>query len=158
MAIPPSLTLFPEDIIRVILRFVSPEDNLGTVQLLSHRFKEAADDALLWRYHCYSSWRYWHPSHCFSEKLLQRASSVDWKALWLQRRRTQHEVGALLDGILATKVGQVRRFKQICLKGYDAKDFLLEQRRSRTDSDDGLARRYGNKLVHVTRPCADLFV
>ncbi len=141
MASLPFLSVFPEDVIRVILCFVSPEDNLATVQLLSRRFFHLANEPLLWRHYCCISWKYWHPDHKFDKKLALRASSVDWKALWILRRKTQAEVAELFDDILATTSGRLRRFKQICLNGYDAKDFLLEQSHADDLVEDVLARR-----------------
>ncbi|KAH8887068.1 hypothetical protein GQ53DRAFT_827620 [Thozetella sp. PMI_491] len=143
-----SLSVFPEDIIRVILRFLPPEDNLSAVPRLSRRFHLVANEPLLWRYYCCITWRYWDPAHAFREKLLLRASSVDWKALWILRRRTQAQVAGLFDDILATKAGQLGRFKQLCLKGYDAKDFLLDQCHTDDQAEDVLSRRYfGNSAL-----------
>ncbi|KAK0610456.1 hypothetical protein B0T17DRAFT_500397 [Bombardia bombarda] len=137
-----SLNDVPEEIIRHILSYVSPEDNLRAFQLLSSRFHHIANDSLLWRYYCQTSFTYWHPDHRIQEKFAARASSVEWKRLWMARKGKNVQTSRNLDGIIASKVGQLRRLQQICLLGYDAKDFLLEQCRSDDSAEDVLARRY----------------
>jgi F-box protein 21 len=137
----PSLDIFPDEIIRHILVFVSPEDNLGSVQLISSRLHYLANEPLLWKHYCQTSFRYWHPDHGFEERLAARASSVEWKKLWIARKRGNIKIGRLLDGILSTKVGQLKKLQQICLLGYDAKDFLLEQCHIDESAEDVLARR-----------------
>lgn len=137
----PSLDDIPDELIRHILYFVSPDDNLSCIQLLSKRFNHLANEALLWRHHCCTSFNYWHSDHKFREKLDQRASEVDWKALWITRKRRNVRIAYLLDDILATRVGRLKKLEQICLLGYDAKDFLLEQCHVDDSVEDVLARR-----------------
>lgn len=137
----PSLDGVPDEVIQHILHFVSPDDNLRSVQLLSKRFNRLANEALLWRHYCRISFRYWAPEHQFQEKLQGLATDVDWKDLWMIRRRRNSHVGHLLDGILTTQVGRIKKFEQICLLGYDAKDFLLEQCHTDESAEDVLARR-----------------
>lgn len=137
----PSLDDVPDEIIRQILDFVSPDNNLACVQLLSKRFNHLANEPLLWRYHCRTSFHYWHSDHRFREKLEQKAPEVDWKALWTTRKRANVRIANLLDGILSTKVGRLKKLEQICLLGYDAKDFLLEQCHADDCAEDVLARR-----------------
>jgi F-box protein 21 len=137
----PSLEDFPDEIIRHILLYLPPEDNHERFQLVSRRLHHLANESLLWRWHCTTSFNYWHPRHKLREKLAARASSVNWKALWLQRRRSNLEVARLLDEILSSKVGQLSRLQQICELGYDAKDYLLDQCHVDESADDVLARR-----------------
>ncbi|KAG7134557.1 hypothetical protein HYQ45_007528 [Verticillium longisporum] len=143
----PTLEEIPDEIIHHILSFVSPENNLLRVQLLSRRLNTIANEPLLWRQHCRTAFTYWGPDHDFQAKLDGKVSDVDWKALFLVRKATNARISNLFDGILATKLGRVRRFEQICLLGYDAKDFLLEQCHTIDTADDVLARRYHSKAL-----------
>ena len=136
-----SLDAFPDEIIRHILSFVSPEDTLSSIELLSHRFHHLTNEPLLWKHYCRASFTYWHPDHRLQEKLGARASSVEWKKLWLTRKRGNANVARLLDSVLTTKVGQSKKLQQICRLGYDAKDYLLEQSHCPDSADDALARR-----------------
>lgn len=137
----PSLDDFPDEIIRHVLWFVSPEDNLGVIQALSRRFYHLGNEALLWRHYCRISFTYWNPDHDIEKKFAAIPSSVAWKSLWITRKRSTTKVSRLLDGILSTKVGQLRKLQQICLLGYDAKDYLLEQCHVDESAEDVLARR-----------------
>lgn len=137
----PSLDQIPDEIIHHILTFVSPEDNLLCVQLLSRRLNTLANEPLLWRQHCQTSFAHWDPSHDLPAKLGAKVSDVDWKGLFLLRKARNARISNLFDGILATKFGRVKKFEQICRLGYDAKDFLLEQCRTIDSADDVLARR-----------------
>ncbi|EFY94189.2 F-box domain-containing protein [Metarhizium robertsii ARSEF 23] len=109
-------------------------------QLLCHRCYRLANDGLLWRYHCRSTFRYWRPDHSFGEKLQATVASVDWKYLFLLRTRSNHIVSQLLDGIVETKVGRFKKIEKICRLGYDAKDFLLVQCHIHESASDVLAR------------------
>lgn len=137
----PSLNDFPDEIIRHVLWFVSPEDNLGVIQALSRRFYHLGNESLLWRHYCRISFTYWHPDHDIESKFAAVPASVAWKALWITRKKSTTKVSRLLDGILSTKVGQLRKLQQICLLGYDAKDYLLEQCHVDESAEDVLARR-----------------
>ncbi|KAH6982830.1 Transglutaminase-like superfamily-domain-containing protein [Ilyonectria sp. MPI-CAGE-AT-0026] len=138
----------PYEIIQHLLYYVSPEDNLASFQLLSHRLNRLANEPLLWKYHCRSSFRFWNPEHGFQRRLNQRASEADWKCLFILRHTRNVQISHLLDEILATKVGRLMKFEQICRLGYDAKDFLLDQCHAEESAEDVLARRYyGNAIL-----------
>ncbi|CRK46701.1 hypothetical protein BN1723_007210 [Verticillium longisporum] len=79
----PTLEEIPDEIIHHILSFVSPENNLLRVQLLSRRLNTIANEPLLWRQHCRTAFTYWGPDHDFQAKLDGKVSDVDWKALFL---------------------------------------------------------------------------
>jgi len=145
----PSLDDVPDEIVRHVLLFVSPEDNLGSVQLIARRLGHLANEPLLWRYHCRRSFKYWAPEHRLLEKLAAKASEVEWKELWIERKRLNIRNRRLFDGLLSTKVGRLRKLGKICELGYDAKDFLLEQLYADDSVPDVLARRYGR----FPRPC-----
>jgi F-box protein 21 len=136
-----SLDQIPDEIVHHLLYYVSPEDNLANVQLLSHRLRHIASEPLLWRYYCQHGFKFWSPEHNLPGKLKERASDVDWKRLFLLRKRQNEEISRLFDDVLATKVNRVRRTEQIAQLGYDAKDFLLEQCQADDSVEDVLARR-----------------
>ncbi|EFQ31792.1 F-box domain-containing protein [Colletotrichum graminicola] len=142
-----SLEQIPEEIIRQILHYISPEDNLLAVHPLSRRLSWIAQEPLLWRYYCLNAFRFWEPGHNFSEKLEEPASSVPWKKLFLLRKKRHAKVVNLFNGILATKHGRVKKFEEICTLGDDAKDFLLTQTQTPDTADDVLARRYFSNAI-----------
>ncbi|KAG8426501.1 hypothetical protein J3459_008068 [Metarhizium acridum] len=142
-----SLDRVPDEIIQHLLHYVSPEDTLQCFQLLCHRSYRLANEGLLWRYHCWSTFRYWHPDHGFGQKLRAAVASVDWKHLFLLRTRRNRTVSQLLDTILKTKVGRLKRIERICRLGYDAKDFLLVQCHAPESAPDVLARRYFSNAI-----------
>jgi F-box protein 21 len=136
------LESIPNEIITHLLYFLPPEDNLVCFQRLSKRLNRLANSGLLWRHHCVQSFKYWNPDHEFQKKLQQPVGEVDWKQLYLVRKERNTRIAQLFDGILARRVHRLHRFEQICLLGYDAKDFLLEQcAASEADVQDVLARR-----------------
>ncbi|KAK3313918.1 hypothetical protein B0H66DRAFT_607155 [Apodospora peruviana] len=155
---PSSLHDFPHEIIRHILLYVSPEDNLRIAQLLSRGFYHLGNEGLLWRQYCRTSFTYWHPDHQIERKFAAIPSSVAWKQLWITKKRSTTKVARLLDGILSTKRGQLERLQQICLLGYDAKDYLLEQCRVDESAEDVLARRYDSLLSLQTDHTGELGV
>lgn len=139
-----SLDQMPDEIIGHLLYYLSPYDNLYNVQLVSHRFYRLANEPLLWRHHCRSSFKYWNPRHRFYKRAAALAQETDWKELFIFRSARNQQVSALLDEIIRTKVNRVRGFEIIGQIGYDAKDFLLEQCQTSPSAEDGLARRYAS--------------
>ncbi|KAK4124152.1 hypothetical protein N657DRAFT_617048 [Parathielavia appendiculata] len=137
-----SLEDTPDEIVRQILLYLPPEDTLESFQLLSRRYHHLANEALLWRWHCQTSFRWWNPEHKLQEKLEALASSVDWRGLWITRKRRNIKAARLLDGVIFSKVGQLKKLKGICELGYDVKDYLLEQCHVDESAEDVLARRY----------------
>ncbi|KAJ0276829.1 hypothetical protein COL940_008067 [Colletotrichum noveboracense] len=137
-----SLAQVPDEILLQILHYVSAEDTLLSVHPLSRRLHHLANEPILWRYYCLHSFKYWHPEHQFRDKLLEPASKVSWKRLFLCRMRRNARVVSLFDGVLATKHGRVKKFEEICLLGLDAKDFLLNQAQTPELAEDVLSRRY----------------
>lgn len=131
----------PDEIFKHLLQFVSPQDNLGSVQLVSRRFNQLANDSLLWKQHCNSTFTYWLPEHRFHERVKGLASETEWKKLFILRFSRNKRIARMLDDIIATKVGRVKRFELIGQLGYDAKDLLLEQCQISSSVDDHLARR-----------------
>ncbi|KAJ3468438.1 hypothetical protein MRS44_002503 [Fusarium solani] len=151
-----SFSQVPDEIIQHLLYYISPEDTLASFQLISHRLRRLANEPLLWRYHCQSNFKFWHPEHRFHQRLRDRAPATPWKKLFIIRKCRNAQINRLLDEILATKVGRLRRFEKVCRLGYDAKDFLLEQCDADDSIDDHLARRYysGALLDSVHRSLA----
>ncbi|KHO01072.1 F-box protein [Metarhizium album ARSEF 1941] len=135
-----SLDQVPDEIIQHLLHYVPPQATLQSFQLLCRRFHRLANEGLLWRFHCRSTFRYWHPDHGFGPKLHAAVASVDWKHLFLLRTRRNQTVSRLFDAILQTKVGRLKKIEDICRLGYDAKDFLLVQCHARDAAPDVLAR------------------
>jgi F-box protein 21 len=137
----PSLDDFPDEIIRQILEFLSPQQAYHDALLVSKRFHRLATEPLLWRHYCQISFDYWHWEHGFGDKLATRASKTQWRALWRRRQYRNDLCARLLNEIIATKVGRVAKLAKMSRMGYDVKDFLLEQIRTPDNAEDVLARR-----------------
>lgn len=137
----PSLDLIPDEIIRHILLYVPPRDTLVAIQPLSHRYNELANEPLLWRYHCRISFTYWNKEHCFASRLTVPAPLVGWKKIWIERTKKTRRVSRLFEAALRSKTNQLYRIQQICLEGYDAKDYLLQQYHCDPATEDFLTRR-----------------
>ncbi|KAK5995754.1 hypothetical protein PT974_04172 [Cladobotryum mycophilum] len=141
------LHLVPDEIINHLLYYISPSDNLSGLQLVSRRFNRLANEPLLWKYHCCSNFQYWHPTHKFHDKVTRLVEHTDWKRLFILRISRNERIATLLNDIISTKVGRIKRFEQIAQLGYDAKDFLLEQCQTDPSLDDGLATRYYSNAI-----------
>lgn len=137
----PALDVIPDEILQLVLYFISPEENLRGAQLASRRFHRLANEPLLWRYHCRHAFVHWSPAHDITARLAGRVSEVDWKSLFIQRKKTNFYIAQEFDHVVATKLGRSGKYEQICLLGNDAKDFLMEQSHTSDDAEDVLARR-----------------
>ncbi|KAJ2904643.1 uncharacterized protein MKZ38_007479 [Zalerion maritima] len=142
-----SLNVFPDEIIQHILEYLPPENTLRCFQLVSRRSCRIANEPTLWKHYCRTSFKYWRPDHGIPQKIQVKEANVDWKSIFIERKRTNHSVAKILDGILSTKVRRNQRIGYICQQGYDAKDFLLQQCRVDDDAEDALARRYFSNII-----------
>lgn len=136
----PTLSSLPDEILHLIFRFVHPNDAMS-VQCTARRFRDVANEPLLWRFYCQTYFRYWDERHEFEKKLAARTSSVDWKRLYLTRAATDATTTKLLDGILSSQSGRIEKFEEIISLGYDVKDTLLRHARAGPELEDHLARR-----------------
>lgn len=153
-----ALAQLPDEILHHILHQLPPDDALRSFQLVCRRFARLSAAPLVWRSHCVHGFAYWHPRHDFPTKLARPAADVDWKALYVDRRRSNVLAARLLDSIIATKVRRLDCFGRLGALGYDAKDFLLEQASTAEDAHDVLARRYEHSirlfpLPPIVMPC-----
>ncbi|KAI1438052.1 hypothetical protein GGR50DRAFT_641167 [Xylaria sp. CBS 124048] len=137
-----TLVCLPDELLHQILRQISPEQTLESIALVSWRFHRLAEQRLLWKYYCMTSFKYWHSSHGFGEKVRGRLHDVDWKALYLLRLRRNCHVASLMDEIIASRLLRVEKIEQICHYGFDAKDYLWAQSQVDDTAPDSLARRY----------------
>ncbi|KAL7620048.1 hypothetical protein AAE478_010597 [Parahypoxylon ruwenzoriense] len=142
MATMASFTSLPDEIVQHILLYVSPEETLTKIALLSKRFNRVAQEPLLWRCYCRGSFKYWDSRHHFKERLRAGVRDTDWRRLFILRLARNACIARLVDGIVASRVSRLQKIEQICQYGYDAKDYLLSQCRAPDSVDDVLARRY----------------
>ncbi|KAH7325087.1 Transglutaminase-like superfamily-domain-containing protein [Stachybotrys elegans] len=141
-----SMDTLPDESVGQMLYYMRPED-LAAAQLVSRRFQRLANEPLLWKRHCQDSFKYWSPEHEFEDKLRQSASDVNWKSLYITRVKRNAKAAQLLAGIIQAPVPREARFEDLCVMGYDVKEYLKKQIATPDDADDVLARRYFSKLA-----------
>lgn len=139
-----SLIHLPNEILNSILCYSSPQSCVAVEQTHT-RFRNVTNEPLLWRYHCQSHYKYWDGRHEMRHKLTQPVNTIDWKALFVSRYLVDLSVTRLLDSILESQTGRIKKFRSVVDLGYDAKDTLL--RHSQVESgEDILARRWAHCL------------
>lgn len=136
-----SLNDLPDEILQLILFHVSPEDTL-VIQHTSRRLTRLANEPLLWRHYCRTSFNYWDPKHRIRQKFAGNVSDVDWKKIYFYRRDVDSQTTRALDGILAGQIKRIEKFERINQFGYDAKDTLLRHCATGEGVEDVLARRH----------------
>ena len=137
-----SLHALPDEVLQHILYYLSPQDILLNVQCLSQRFNTLASEPLLWRYHCRMQFKYWDSKHRIRQKFSGNVGDVDWKLLYIYRKKIDSRTTEILDSILDGQTNRIEKFKMIGEFGYDAKDSLLKHCHTNAAADDVLARRY----------------
>lgn len=137
-----SVTLadLPNEVIFQILLYV-PLDSTPTLLRVSRRFNEAAQP-LLWKFHCWTQFRYWSDEHDIKHKFSNNALQVDWKGLFAKRHSVDRETNRTLDSIISSQLDRINKSESIVRLGYDAKDTLLRNIHVGEDAEDVLARQY----------------
>ncbi len=141
-----TITQLPDEVLQHILVYCPPHDVLLNIQQLSRRFQRLTSEPLLLRHHCRVEFKYWDAKHQINQKFLGSVGEVDWRRLYIRRRKVDADTTKLLDSILECQTDRISRFKSISDFGYDAKDTLLRHCRTDGAAEDVLARRYESWL------------
>src|SRR4051812_2699950 len=120
----PHFAELPAEILQAIL-FHSPPKSAQALLQTSKRLNQIASEPLLWRHYCLAKWNYWDESDMLHRKLAAPVSTVPWKEIFLARKRIDHAIGVVLDGVINEYRGRIRPIESIVDFGYDAKDELL---------------------------------
>lgn len=137
---PSSLCGLPDEILHHILSYGSAS-SATALERTAPRFRNVANDPLLWRHYCQDDFRFWDPKHDIRKKFAYPASGVGWKKVYEARRLIDIATTELLDSILASQAGRIGKVHRIIEFGYDAKDTLLRHASAKSDHEDFLARR-----------------
>lgn len=141
-----ALAHLPTELLQGIFMYLPPE-SMVAIHLTSRRFKDIANEFLLWRHHCRTGWKYWAPEHEIEDKLTGPVGATNWKQLFVARRETDRMIASTLDDIISTQQWRNVRIKRIVEFGYDAKDELLRHAHAPDDAIDVLARRYWSEAA-----------
>lgn len=118
------LTGLPDEVIQNVL-FRLDFTNALALEATCWRFRDVANEPLLWKSFCRDGWKKWHPRHQFKAKLAGN-DFAGWKALFAERTRASRETRALVAGILAQDLDRIPKIERIVELGWDAKDALLD--------------------------------
>ncbi|KKF96773.1 hypothetical protein CFO_g844 [Ceratocystis platani] len=77
----------PNELVQLILTFISAEDNLRNVQRVNRLLHMLGSDPRIWRYHC-SLMRYWSPHHSIEDNYaslwIRAVLTPTWDVSWKQ--------------------------------------------------------------------------
>ncbi|KAF7504116.1 hypothetical protein GJ744_002685 [Endocarpon pusillum] len=142
------LESLPDEILRSVCFFLDWHDAIS-LQSTNRRFRDVANEHLLWKYYCQCSFRYWAVSHHIFSKLAD-PSFVQWKQLFKYHHEAEIRTISALQGVISSQRARTPKIESIVELGYDAKDALLQSHARASESDDHLARRYWS---HVALGC-----
>lgn len=130
----------PDEIVQSICFFIDWKDALS-LQATCRRFGNVANEHLLWKYYCQSSFKYWAASHQLSTKLAD-SSFQQWKQLFQKRYEAESKTQSALQNVISGQKARTPKIEGIVGLGYDSKDVLLRNHARASESNDHLARRY----------------
>jgi F-box protein 21 len=114
----------PDEVIQNVLFRLNYTTALA-LEATCRRFRDVANEPLLWKSFCRDGWKKWQPRHNFKAKIA--GSEFDgWKGLFAERTRSHREVCALIESIIEEDVNRIRKVERIVELGWDAKDALLD--------------------------------
>ena len=134
------LTDLPDEILRCICFFVDWNDALS-LQATCRRFVDVANEHLLWKHHCRTSFKYWSAPHQISTRLADH-NFIEWKELFMKRHKADFKTRSVLQDIVSSQTARTPKIEAIGSLGYDSKDVLLHNHARASEFDDQLARRY----------------
>lgn len=137
---PARLIDLPDEILRCICFFLDWNDALS-LQATCRRFVDVADEHLLWKHHCRTSFKYWNAAHQLFTKLADH-NFLEWKELFMKRQQADFKTRSILQGIVSSQPARTPKIEAIVSLGYDSKDVLLQNHVGGSNVDDRLARRY----------------
>jgi F-box protein 21 len=149
-----SLGNLPEEVLHSILCCCDPVSSAALGQT-ARRLRSVSNESLLWRFYCLKYFQYWDHSHDLQENLHRPAALVNWKALYISRHRVDRATTRLLDSILSSQTGRLKKVRMIIHFGYDIKDTLLHHAAAGSEVDDYLARRSAPQITicyHILSP------
>ena len=131
----------PDEIIQNVLFRLNYKTALA-LEVTCRRFRDVANESLLWRSFCRDGWKKWHPRHEITAKLAG-GDFIGWKALFAERARSRKEVQTLIENIVEQDLDRISRVERIVELGWDAKDALVEAfRLAHLSEKDELAQRW----------------
>lgn len=136
-----SLSYLPEEILHSILFYCPPTSTVALEQT-ARSFRSITNEPILWRFYCCLYFKFWDINHEMPKKLSSPVSLINWKALYIRRHSIDRIASQLIDSILETQTGRIRKFRMIIDFGYDVKDTLLRHVTIDSIADDVLARRF----------------
>jgi len=135
------LTDLPEEVIQNVLFRLDYATALA-VEATCRRFRDVANEPLLWKSFCQDGWKKWHPRHQFKAKVAG-SGFTGWKALFAERTRSSRETRVLVEGIVGQDLDRIPKVERIVELGWDAKDALLDAfRNAHLNESNVLAQRW----------------
>lgn len=141
-----SFASLPTEILQAIFEYLPPE-SLVNASIASKRLKSIADQPIIWRLYCRTQFRYWDTKHNITGKFAGSLADVDWKALFVERNKTDRATTQLLNKVVSSQLDRIANIQEIANLGYDAKETLLRHCNVGDDAEDVLARRYYSNAV-----------
>lgn len=132
----------PAEILEAIFLHLDPPSLFALAQSNRTIKNLTTDSPIIWRHLCRTSFTTWAPHHRIAAKYAGPLSDVDWRTLYICRRRIERETRRLLNHVIATQHERIRCINDIAEFGYDAKETLLRECACPDDAEDVLARRY----------------
>lgn len=138
----PAFAELPTEMLEAIFLHLDPT-SLFTLAQVNRQMKHLTTDSpVIWRHLCRTSFTTWAPHHHIDAKFAAPLSDVDWRTLYMRKRRIEHETKQLLDHVIATQHKRIQCINEIAEFGYDAKETLLRECATPDEAEDVLARRY----------------
>jgi F-box protein 21 len=136
----------PDEVIQNVL-FRLDYANALALEATCRRFRDVANEPLLWKSFCRNGWKKWHPQHTFKAKLAGN-DFTGWKDLFAERTRTSRETRTLIENIVEQDLDRIPKIERIVELGWDAKDALVEGfRLAHLSERNVLAQRWDSSAI-----------
>ncbi|EXJ95683.1 hypothetical protein A1O1_00806 [Capronia coronata CBS 617.96] len=139
------LTKLPDEVLQVILYYMSPPTN-AALQQTCRRFIDVANEPLLWKCYCERYFRWWDKRHQIKAKF-QDATFDDWKAVYADRYIAFSTTRNAIKRVISEERGRLDAVKSVLDAGYDAKDTLIDMFWHASSSENHLAQRYWSHAI-----------
>lgn len=109
----PTFTDLPTELLEAIFLSLDPPSIFALARTSRLIKTLTIDSPVVWRHLCRTGYTIWAPHHDIASKYAGPLGDVDWRMLYMRRRRIDSETKRLINHVVATQHKRIRCINEI---------------------------------------------